>query len=147
MSTFITYNDYETRLSPRILDLLTAGDNALLDKAETEAVGIINDRLSTIYNTPAELAKTDPDRNPSLVRWAISIAIYVLYARIPDEQVPERVIKDYDDTIRELEMLQQGKLNCTLSRLTDSEGTVISSRFRMGNNTPRSHDPFQMPSN
>lgn len=142
MSTFITYDDYKSKRSARILDLITSNDDTLLDTAEETAISIINDRLSERYNLIAEFAKTETSRNPSLVRWVLSISLYIVYSRIPDEEVPERVIKDYDDTIAELEKIQQGKLSCSLQGVINVEGD-IKTRFRMGNNTPRSHDPYQ----
>ena len=78
------------------------------------------------------------------MRWTIAIVIYTIYARIPDDEVPERVIKDYDDAIRELELIQQGRLSCTLTLNTDSEGETVS-RIRMGSNDPRTHDPYECP--
>ena len=142
MSTFLNYDDYKTRVTPRILDLLTGDTDQLIDVAEGEAAQTITDRLGERFDLTVEFAKTGSARNRSLMRWAITIAIYIIYARVPDEQIPERVIKDYNDTIRELELLQQGKLGCSLKRLTDTGGDIIS-RFRMGNNTPRTHDPYQ----
>jgi phage gp36-like protein len=143
MSTFITYDDYLTRVSERIISLITGDSNTPLANACDEATGVINDRLSAKYNVSAEFAKTSSSRNPALVRWALSIAVYCLYARIPDEETPERVVKDYDDAMKELAQLQQGKIETTLQRLTDTEGEVIS-RFRMSNNTPRTHNPFEL---
>jgi phage gp36-like protein len=144
MSSFISYTDYETRLTPRILKFLTDDNDYLLNNAETEAVGIITDRLADKYSIAAEFAKTGSARNSSLIRWVLAIAIYTLYSRIPDEELPERIIKDYDDAIRELEMIAQGKLRCTLTLLTDSEGETVS-RIRMGSNDPRTHNPFEYP--
>lgn len=142
MSTFITIDDYKGKRSARILDLITGEDDSILNTAETTAIGIITDRLAERYDLAAELAKTDTSRNVSLVRWILALSIYDIYSRIPDEQVPERVIKDYDDTMSELEKIQIGKLGCSLTRETDTEGETIT-RFRMGNNTPRTHDPYQ----
>jgi len=144
MSTFINYDDYRTRLTDRIIGLLTDDSDYLLDNAEAEAIGIIKDRLSDKYAITAEFAKTGSERNKSLMRWTIAIVIYTLYSRIPDDEVPERVIKDYDDAIRELELIQQGRLSCTLTLNTDSEGETVS-RIRMGSNDPRTHDPYECP--
>lgn len=144
MSSFITYNDYETRLTPRILKLLTDDNDYLLNNAETEAVGLITDRLADKYSISAEFAKSGSARNSSLVRWTLAIAIYTLYSRIADEEVPERVIKDYDDALEELKLIAQGKLRCTLTLVTDSDGETVS-RIRMGSNDPRTHNPFEYP--
>lgn len=141
MSTFINYDDYRTRRTPRILDMLTGDSDSVLDITETEALSTITDRLGDKFDLAGELSKTGSDRNRSLMRWTLSLSIYILYSGVPDEQIPERVIKDYDDTIRELELIQQGRLSCSLKRLTNDDGSV-KTRFRMGNNSPRTHDPF-----
>lgn len=144
MSTFITYNDYQASKSSRILDLLTSENDSVLDSAELTAIGMVTDRLSQLYNLNAEFAKTGTDRNSSLMRWVIALSLYLVYSRVPDDDVPARVIKDYDDTVRELEQIQQGKLSCSLQRLTVELTGEIKTRFRMGNSDPRSHDPYAL---
>ncbi len=140
MSTFINYSDYQGTKTTRILDLLIGDDDTILETVETTAIGIITDRLAERFDLPAELAKTGSDRNPSLMRWVIALCTYTVYARVPDDDVPERVIKDYDDTLKELDKIQQGR-SCSLQRILDTEGEV-KTRFRMGNDTPRTHDPY-----
>lgn len=143
MSTFINYNDYQGARSSRILDMLTGDNDTILLTAETTAIGIVTDRLAERYNLTAELAKSGSDRNSSLIRWILALSIYSVYSRVPDQEVPERVIKDYDDTLKELEQLQQGKLSCALQRIIDTEGEV-KTRFRMGSDSPRTHDPYSL---
>jgi hypothetical protein len=144
MSTFISYNDYQTAKSSRILDLITEDNDTLLDTAELTAIGKITDRLAEKFNLAAEFAKTGSDRNTSLMSWVLALSLYYIYARVPDNDVPERVIKDYDDTLKELEQIQQGKLSCSLQRITDTTTGEIKTRFRMGNSEPRTHDPYAL---
>jgi phage gp36-like protein len=136
-------DDFQTRLSDRIIDILSDGDFSKLEAASNEASGIIRDRLVDKYQIDAELAKSGSSRNAILVRYVLSLAIYSLYSRIPDEEVPERVIKDYDDAMNDLKLISQGKLSCSLTINTDSEGNT-KSRIRIGSNDPRSHDPYKV---
>jgi hypothetical protein len=141
MSTFITRTDYDISMTSRILTQIIGETDTIIDETEETAKSIITDRLAGKYDLAAEFAKTDTSRNRSLVRWMLAISVYLFYHRVPDEQVPERVVKDYDDTMKELEMIQQGKLGCSLSRLEDEDGEVIS-RIRMGSSAQRTHNPF-----
>ena len=144
MSTFLTYTDYQTRLSERILSIFKAEDPDSLTKATYIAVGKLTDRLADKYSISGELAKSGSARNISLVEYALSIAVYSLYSKVSDQEIPERIIKDYDDAMSDLKLISQGKLSCTLPLNTDTEGNTTS-RIRMGSNDPRSHNPYRYP--
>lgn len=144
MSAFLKSADFQSRLSDRVIELLTGNNYTNLETASNEATGLIRDRLLDKYAIDGELAKTDTDRNTVLIRYALSIAVYSLYSKVPDEQIPERVIKDYDDAMDDLKLISQGKLSSTLPLNVDSEGETVS-RIRMGSNDPRSHNPFRYP--
>ena len=79
-----------------------------------------------------------------LVRYSLSIAVYGLYSKIPDEEIPERVVKDYDDAMEDIRLISQGKLRSTLPLNTDSDGNTTV-KIRMGSNDPRSHNPYRFP--
>jgi hypothetical protein len=68
-----------------------------------------------------EFAKTGANRNQALLRWVKCLVLYYLYERIPDALVPERVIKNYDDTMEMLNKISDGKMNCTLAQLQESD--------------------------
>ena len=70
MSAFLTITDYQTRLSLRVIELLTENNNANLDAASNEATGLLLDRLLDKYAIDGELAKTGTDRNAVLFRWS-----------------------------------------------------------------------------
>ncbi len=144
MSTFLTTTDFQTRLSDRVIELLSGGVDTPLDNASNEASGILRDRLYDKYQIDGELAKTSTSRNATLVRYALSIAVYSLYSKVPDEEIPERVVKDYDDAMEDLRLISQGKLSTTLPLNTDSDGNTTV-RVRMGSNDPRSHNPYRFP--
>ena len=144
MSAFLTFPDFQTRLSDRVIELLTGNLDSRLDDASNEATGILRDRLYDKYQIDAELAKTSTARNAMLVRYALSIAVYGLYSKIPDEEIPDRVVKDYDDAMEDLRLIFQGKLSSTLPLNTDSDGNTTV-KIRMGSNDPRSHNPYRYP--
>ncbi len=144
MSAFLTISDFQTRLSDRVIDLLSGGLDLTINTASTEASGVLHDRLFDKYKIDAELAKTGTSRNAMLVRYALSIAVYTLYSKAPDEEIPERVVKDYDDAMEDLRLISQGKLSSTLPLNTDSDGNTTV-KIRMGSNEPRSHNPYRYP--
>ena len=144
MSAFLTFPDFQTRLSDRVIELLTDNLDSRLTDASNEATGILRDRLYDKYQIDAELAKTSTARNAMLVRYALSIAVYGLYSKIPDEEIPDRVVKDYDDAMEDLRLIFQGKLSSTLPLNTDSDGNTTV-KIRMGSNDPRSHNPYRYP--
>lgn len=141
--TFITRADLETRVTSRILDLLATSADTIIEEAELQAISTITDRLSEKYQVAAELAKTVTDRNRTLLRWIEAMILYAIYARIPDDDVPARVIKDYDDTMAELEEIQKGRLSCSLTRVLDDTTGEIVTRIRMGSDPVRTHNPFE----
>ena len=71
----------------------------------------------------------------------MNLAVYFFYERIPDEQVPARVVKNYDDTRSDLDKIARGKLSVTLTHLTDDDGKK-ETVFHWGSNPKRSHNPF-----
>lgn len=136
--TFLTINDFNRKASEEIINQITGSDDTLLEDAESGAIGIITDKLSQRYNIPLELSRTGSSRHQALLMWLLNIAIYLLYERIPDDEIPERVVKDYDDTMSTITSIARGKEPTTLATISvDGEAKRV---FRMGSNTKRSHD-------
>jgi len=138
MSTFITDNDYLERIDSNVLLQIVGEVGTLLDRAEEDSIATIKDLLSGLYNMGAEFSKTGTSRHRNLVRWTMDIAIYYAYRKIPGDQVPERVIKDYDNTMADLIKIAAGKVPTTLAPVT-IEDNIPKTVFRWGSNTKRSH--------
>lgn len=139
---FLTATDFNMKVSSDILNQITQTDNTILDDAEKQAIGIINDNLSSNFDIDTEIAKTDNERHDNLLRWMLNLTLYFIYERVPDDQVPERVVKNFDDTITEIEMIARGKKNTTLARVIDEETSEIRTTFRYGSNAKRDHNPY-----
>jgi hypothetical protein len=138
---FITIEDFNRKLSVDIRNQITDNDDTILDLAEAEATAIIQDAFSQFYDLNSEFAKADTDRNMNLVRLMLNLVVYFIYERVPDSQVPPRVVKNYDDTIREIRDIEAGKRSISLARINDIETGKPSTVFRWGSNTKRTHTP------
>ncbi len=137
---FLSESDFIARLGGNILNQIIDNNTTLLDQAELQAVGAIKDLVSGMYDIDAEIAVTvEDERHQPLVLWLLSLACYQLYRQIPDDEVPARIIKDYDDTMDTLKQIGRGKIPTTLTAVELADGTSKRT-FRMKSNTPRSHN-------
>ena len=105
-------------------------------QAAMEAQSLVRDYLVR-YDMDTELAKTGVDRHASIIFYLKNICLYILYERIEDDEVPERIVKNYNDTIETLREIAQGKLPLSLPlKEIDTDGDGIpdqkSTRFRCG---------------
>lgn len=151
MSSFISKDDYKYQIRTYRLDqILEAADEdeaLLLDSAEGEAIGILRKHLDNRYDMNAELAKAGNDRSKVLLRYAKVLVIYFIYERIPDDLVPERVVKNYDEVVKALEKIEDGDADIPgLARITipdpnsDSGESTPQTRRRWGSIPKRSND-------
>ncbi len=142
MSTFITRPDYKSKINSDHLDQILDDDewtaDEILDDAEDHAIAIIKDALKGTYDLATIFDALDDDRPKNVVRWATNIVIYVLYERVPDDMVPDRVVKNYNETMDLLDDIADGKRKVDLPVLEDEEGNV-STKFKWGSQEARSH--------
>jgi phage gp36-like protein len=136
---YVEKTDYRTRITMGKLDLLIERDPALLSDANKFACDIISGHLGKIYEIAAEFEKTLEARNGMILSWAINIATYIIYQRAADSDVPAKVIKNYDDTLKILGEVSNGKRPVNLARLSEDSGAPVTMR-RIGSAEPRSHN-------
>lgn len=136
---FLLEGDFDNKLDESVKAQITGGSGEPFDLAEKTAMATVTDSLSELYNLTTEYAKTGTDRHPILVKWLVSIAMYDLYERIPDNQLPKRVVKNYDDTLKTIEKIEQGKKTCTLTKITDPITGNPKTVFRWGSEKRRTH--------
>lgn len=141
--TFLSIEDFELKLSEDIRNQITDSDDTVLEDAEMHATAVIQDAFYNKYDLDAEFAATGEDRHKNLLRWMLNLTIYFIYERIPDEQVPDRIVKNYDDTIKEIKDIEQGKRNTSLTKLIREDNERKETNFRWGSNPKRTHDPYQ----
>lgn len=148
MSNFISKADYgyqirEERLN-QILEEADVEEEDLLDDAELEAISIIKDALAPKYDVELIFSQTGAARHKTILRWAKVLVIYFIYERIPDDMVPERVVKNYNQVLERLEAVAQGTENLNgapLVTVTAPDGeSVPQTRRRWGSIKKRSND-------
>lgn len=139
---YLTEGDFVAKISDNILEQILDGNNTILDEAEQSATAIIQDAFAEKYDLDAEFAKTVTDRHKNLLRWMLNLTLYFLYERVHDNQVPDRVVKNYDDTVSEIKSIEQGKRNTSLLKLIREDNARKETNFRWGSNTKKEHNPF-----
>ena len=147
-TTYISKDDYKYQMRVTRLDQILEADDEdealILDNAETEALGMISKHLVK-YNMASEYNKTGAARNKVVLRWAKVLVIYYIYERIPDEMVPERVVKNYDTVMEMLGKVEDGKAQVpgldpiTVTDPDTGESKPATSR-RWGSVRKRTHD-------
>ncbi len=135
---FLLDTDFANKIDNAVKLQITGGDEEVMNQAEKTAMAMVSGSLAELYDLALEYAKTGTERNQVLVRWLLNIALYDLYERIPDNQLPERVVKNYDDTLKMLEKIESGKRTCTLTKLTNETGAK-KTVFRWGSEIRKTH--------
>lgn len=141
MSNFIDKTDLMGRINAEIIEQLTGGDDTQIYTKAADSAQLIIDRLGDKYQVATALMQTGESRNRSLVRWMLSLTAYFVYSTSVDVDIPERIVKDYDDTLTELEKIASGKLTASIDRVTTADGNTPT-RIRMGSNPARTHNPY-----
>lgn len=114
--TYCTRADLEKRYSNKeVSDLLDRNNDGQDDagafaEREADAAGIINSYIATQYALPLPVV-------PALIKFAAcSITRYLLW----DDNRPQSVSEDYDETIKQLEQVRDDAL-----KLTDNAGNIL----------------------
>ena len=137
---FITDQDLKGKVSDNSLQMIIDQDTSILDNAESTAIATVTDFLHARYDVDGMLAKTGSSRDHNLIRWILDLMIYYLYERIPDKLVPERVIKNYDDSLALLLEIADEKKSVKLDRLSPDEDGKGPSNFRWGGNLAKTYE-------
>jgi len=125
---YVTKTDYKGRITIDLLNLLLAEDEAsILADASKTAEDTIASQVNTIYSVNAELQKSGAARNFFILNMAVSIALYYIYQRADDNDVPEKVIKNYDDVMDALAAISKGKQTLDLPARSDTDTNTTSS--------------------
>ena len=133
---FITPEDLSVTIRDRKLQMILDQDNSILDDAEKLAIATVQSSLAPKYDLDIIFNTTGDDRSLVLVRYIINLMTYYIYERIPDKLVPERVIKNYNDTTKSLLAIEDGKKNMILPHKTKTDGS-LQTKFRWGSEKPR----------
>lgn len=114
-------------------------DNAIFDEAAATAEELVKDRLVDHFDTNTIFNTSGSGRPKNVLQWVKYLTLYLVYERIPDELVPERVVKNYDDTLKFLDKVAEGRVSINLPRKLDPVTGATKTKFRWGSVPKRSH--------
>ena len=121
-----------------ILEDTDPENNVNLQAAMAEAESIVIDFLYARYNTEVIFNQTGTDRSNTVLGWLRAITLYKLYERIPDELLPERIVLNYEETMKIIGYVSEGRRDINLPRRVNQEG-VKTTKFRGSGDKPRSY--------
>ncbi|MEO8589419.1 MAG: phage protein Gp36 family protein [Flavobacteriales bacterium] len=128
MSTFITEADYERAITASLLARVHGGNTALLDDCENQAIEFMRGYLAARYDVAAIFGATDTSRNPIVLKYAIDIALWYLYNRLPANEVPENRLLNYQAADKWLGRVQKEEINPPdLPKITDGTKDYVLS--------------------
>lgn len=148
MSSFINRSDYNYHIKSNRLDQILDDEDiaidpaGILDDAEEEAVQEVKDALFGKYDVQKIFNKTGNARPKNVLRWVKVLTISMIYERIPDELIPEQVLKNAEEVRKILDAIADGKrsVDLPLQEVVNEDGTTGHlTKFRWGSNSSRSH--------
>ena len=139
VTTYLKQQDLQSSIRDGRLEHLLDNDEDdtpdVFGQAALEAQSIVRDYLFR-YAIDDELQKSGTDRHASIIFYLKNICLYILYERIEDDNVPQRIVKNYNDTIATLQEIGQGKSPISLpAKKEDTDGDGIpekKTKFRWG---------------
>lgn len=106
--SFLTEEDYRTVCDDFEFRQVTAGDMERR-AAETVAIGQVSAYARGRYDMLRAYAARGADRDPMLVQCTVNITLYLMIHRLPQNMGHERRVCLYDETIKWLRDVQNGK--------------------------------------
>lgn len=147
--SYIQTKDYKGRITNDLLQLATEEDPDILEYCDKTATDIITGYVGQQYDVAPEFNNYGLQRNYQILAWALSIAIYHIFLRLPDIDIPEKIKADYDECMSDLENISKGKVPVNLPPVSDTTGSGSGSEGdvtiqgeglrRLGSDTPRTH--------
>jgi|GEM_PF-1711211 len=143
---FLTKNDLQSIIRLYRLNQMLDDDtnNIILNDVLETAEQTVRDHLYQHYNIGVIFSATLNDRKKNVLRWCKYIAIYLLYDRIADELVPDRVVKNYNETMDFLMKIAEGQVPVELPRKTipnpnDPANPKKATKMKWGSLPPRTY--------
>jgi hypothetical protein len=113
-------------------------NNVNLQAAMDEAESIVIDYLYSRYNTETIFGQVGSDRSNTVLGWLRAITLYKLYERIPDELLPERIVSNYEEALKQIGYVSEGRREINLPRRVTPTGEKTT-KFRGGGDKRREY--------
>jgi len=113
---FIVKADLLRYIDESTIDQLTDGTDSYVTESIKDAEERIREKISPRFDMDAELVKVDPDRNRSLLKHCINLAIFYLFQRLYTDVLPEGRVEGKDEAEKWLDDVYRGDLNVDLEK-------------------------------
>ena len=128
---WITESDLKSNLRAYRMNQITDAEPDVLDQAESEALATVKDALHAHFDVSAIFGSSGSARPQQVVSWMKHIILFKIYERVPDDQVPDRVVKLYDESMKMLDSIAAGERSIDLPRRNNADG-IPKTKFRWG---------------
>jgi hypothetical protein len=139
---FVTKEDIKNVIGEKRFAAITIDPPDAADAHIQWAMDVISDTLIR-FDMQSVFAQRGEKRNTIAIQWVVDLALYRLYEKVADRQIPERIIKNYDDVRFQIAQIGIGKATTSLPlKQSQSESEAQSApktQFRWGSQKPRSH--------
>jgi hypothetical protein len=137
---FILTTDLTSSIRAYRLKQILDSDDSILDVAESEAIATVKDALYAHFDIDQIFASTGTQRPMQVVSWIKHLLLYKIYERVPDEAVPDRVVKHYDEAMDMLDKIAGGLRSINLPRKIEEDiSGGPKTKFRWGSVKKRSN--------
>ncbi|AOR29553.1 hypothetical protein FORMB_25360 [Formosa sp. Hel1_33_131] len=131
---YLTDDDLLTDSFQRFIDESSKDNEDVVANAELKCIGIIKTMLKGRYNTELIFDETDPVRDEFLADILTKLTLHKIFGRNAARKVPTDVKDNYDWAMKQLGLLNAGKLQLELPSPTNTDGTASAAPM-FGNNT------------
>lgn len=108
---FLDDNDILTDIRDVFYDHITDADQTIIDKAEASAIAKMKSKLAERFDVAAIFTAVGDDRDPLILEYCVAIFLRRLHGRINPRKVPSKVKEQYDEAMKWLEGVMNGKEN------------------------------------
>lgn len=128
---FLVQQDLDDRIDALQQAAAVKGDNTKYTLAEAYALGLIRSHLGGKYNCDAIFSATGANRNPLVLEYCASLAIYNLLKNgLNPRNIPDIRKDDHEQALKWLEKVASDKLNPPGLPLIDA--LIVSTRAITG---------------
>lgn len=138
---FLSVEDYGVVTNPADLEIITQSSVEIRQRAERTAMEEVAGYIRSRYDIDKAFALSGDDRNPLLVQFVVSIALYYLGMWLPQFLGNDTRETLYDNAIARLRDVQKGALVMDLPQYdTDADGASRGDSLRFGSMKRQKYD-------
>ncbi|MHA3045989.1 phage protein Gp36 family protein [Riemerella anatipestifer] len=122
---FLKIDELKTVATREVIDLITNGDNSIVEEIIAESIDLMKSYLFKYYDTTAIFEKEDNDRSKVILKYLKDIVIHEIYIR-RTKNMNEVAKTRYDEAMLWLEKIARGTIEADLpKKMVDIDGDGV----------------------